>query len=245
MISHAYGCCASFGLVFQVYRRFPDGRVICEWLHAVPALIVDNETSIQEECETLFLELVLDRISRAGKVNLGGNATVLESLLPEGVLDLLKGICDGEVAPCVRKICANLGKKKKLKTSIASSLQDVITASESLWLRNSMPIEMWIAPPGAWQLLSEVSLFTPKAVGWEFLHHQWQLLDKVKHKEEGEVLDRGELNSISWARDRVSLLQTISNISLELPVGPAVDLAGKLFNRIQNFNMHMSEVTAD
>ncbi|XP_010932007.4 condensin-2 complex subunit CAP-D3 isoform X1 [Elaeis guineensis] len=235
---------AALAALSEVYRRFPDGRVISEWLHAVPALIVDNETSIQEECETLFLELVLDRISQAGKVNLGSDATVLESLLPEGILDLLKGICDGEVAPCVRKICANLGKKKKLKTSIASSLQNIITASESLWLRNSMPIEKWIAPPGAWQLLSEVSLFTTKAVDWEFLHHQWQLLDKVNLEEKGEALDGGELTSISWARDRVSLLQTISNVSLELPMGPAVGLAEKLFNCIQNFNMHLSEVDA-
>ncbi|XP_008800873.2 condensin-2 complex subunit D3 [Phoenix dactylifera] len=235
---------AALAALSEVYRRFPDGRVISEWLHAVPPLIVDNETSIQEECETLFLELVLDRISQAGKVNLGTNATDLESLLPEGVLDLLKGICDGEVAPCIKKICASLGKKKKLKNSIASSLQNVITASESSWLRNSMPIEKWIAPPGAWQLLSEVSLFTPKAVDWEFLHHQWQLLDMVNLEEKGEALDRGELNSISWARDRVSLLQTISNVCLELPMGPAVDLAEKLFNRIENFNMHLSEVDA-
>jgi len=37
-------------------------------------------------------------------------------------------------------------------------------------------------------LLSEVSAFTPKAVGWKFLCHHWQLLDQLLAKSE-EILD--------------------------------------------------------
>ncbi|KAJ6852644.1 condensin-2 complex subunit D3 [Iris pallida] len=228
----------------EVYRRFPDDKVISEWLHSVPPLIADNETSIQEECENLFLELVLDRICRSAKVSLGSELTNLESLFPEGILDLLKGICDGEVAPCVKKICASLGKKKKLKPYVATSLQNIISTSETLWQRSSMPIEKWTAPLGAWQLLSEISLFTPKAVDWKFLHHHWKLLDKVNPEKKGEVSDEDEPESISWAGDRVSLLQTISNVSLELPPLPASELADSLLQRIEGFNMHLSEVDA-
>lgn len=100
-----------------------------EWLHSVPRLITDNESSIQEECENLFLELVIDRICRSGSVGLphnratpnGSNAKVksfemeFELLLPEGVLGLLREICNGEVTPWVKKICTSLGKKNKLK----------------------------------------------------------------------------------------------------------------------------------
>lgn len=229
----------------QVYRRFPDDQVTHEWLLAVPPLVVDNETSIQEECENLFLELVLDRISRASKVSLHSDHTDLESLIPEGILNLLKGICDGEVAPCVKKICASLGKKKKLKASVASSLQNIISISESLWLKSSMPIEKWIAPPGAWQLLSEVSLFTPKAVDWKFLHHHWNLLDKANSEETEEFSEGQEANSFSWAGDRVFLLQTISNVSIELPPEPASELAANMLQRVEDFNMNLSEVTSN
>lgn len=104
----------------------------------------------------------------------------IESLYPGGILGILKETCDGEVTPWIRKICTSLGKKKRLKPRIATALQNIITASESLWLSHSMPIEKWTAPPGAWFLLSEISAFLPKEVDWEFLHHHWQLLDKYK-----------------------------------------------------------------
>lgn len=216
--------------------------VINEWLHAVPPLIVDNETSIQEECENLFLELVLDRISRASIASLGNDTTDLESVFPERILELLKGMCDGEVAPCVKKICSSLGKKKKLKASIATALQNIISVSESFWLRSSMPIEKWIAPAGAWQLLSEVSLFTSKSVDWKFLHHHWKLLDSANSEEKEEGLIGEETDSFSWAGDRVFLLQTISNVSVELPPLPASELAADLLKRLEDFNMNLSEV---
>ncbi|KAM0951136.1 putative armadillo-like helical, condensin subunit 1/Condensin-2 complex subunit D3 [Dioscorea sansibarensis] len=235
---------AALSALSEVFRRFPDSRVIDEWLHAVPGMIVDNETSIQEECENFFLELIFDCISRVGKMNLTDDTMDMESPVPKVVLDLLKGVCDGEIAPCIMKICASLGKKKKLKGSIAISLQQVISSSETLWLRNSMPIEKWAAPAGAWQLLSEVSLFTPKSVSWEFLHHHWQLVDKANLKERSELFDGVEANSASWAGDRVYLLQTISNVSIELPPEPAADLAHNLLKRIEDFNMNLSEVDA-
>jgi condensin-2 complex subunit D3 len=49
----------------EAFRTFSAETVITEWLHSVPCQIADNETSIQEECENMFQELVLDRISRA------------------------------------------------------------------------------------------------------------------------------------------------------------------------------------
>lgn len=208
----------------------------------MPPLIADNETSIQEECENLFLELVLDRISRASKVSLSTDAMDLGSVFPEGILELLEGICDGEVAPCVKKMCASLGKKKKLKASVATSLQNIISTSESLWLRSSSPIEKWVAPPGAWQLLSEVSLFAPKSVDWKFLHHHWKLLDKANPREKQEEFDGQEADSFSWAGDRVFLLQTIANVSVELPPLPASELATNLLMRVEDFNMNLSEV---
>ncbi|KAL0921932.1 hypothetical protein M5K25_005883 [Dendrobium thyrsiflorum] len=234
---------AAVSAISEVYRQFPDEGIISEWLHAVPRLTADNETSVQEECENLFLELVLDRISRASHVSISDTAKDLESILPEGVLALLKGICDGEVLPCVRKICTSLGKKKKLKPSIAISLVNIISISESLCMRNCMSIERWTAPIGAWQLLSEVSLFTPKAVEWKFLLHHWKLLDKAK-EDKGGTPDGEEPSSISWARDRVSLLQTISNVSVLLPPVDASDLAADLLRQIDEFNMHLSEVDA-
>ncbi|GFZ21796.1 binding protein [Actinidia rufa] len=252
---------AAVSALSEAFRTFSDDSVTKEWLHSVPRLITDNETSIQEECENLFLELVLDRVSRAGNTNFQNSKSVfygfereIELLFPEGVLGLLKEICNGEVAPWVKKICKSLGKKKRLKPKLASSLQNIIRTSESVWLSHSMPIEKWTAPPGAWLLLSEASAFLSKAVDWEFLCHQWELLDK--YAPDGEVkspLELGladeevvgiESNSVAWAGDRVCLLQTISNVSVDLPPEPAADLAHKLLQRIEEFNMHSTEVNA-
>lgn len=238
-----------------------------EWLHSVPRLIIDNESSIQEECENLFLELVLDRVSRAGSTssphnqsgfhNSNGKSKSVEMEIkmafPEGVLGLLREICNGEVTPWVKKICTNLGKKKRLKPKIAIALQNIIKTSESLWLSHSMPIEKWTAPQGSWLLLSEVSAYLSKAVDWEFLHHHWQLLDKngqgnepkcpIEQGELNEELMDTESNSVAWAGDRVFLLLTISNVSVELPPEPAADLAHNLLKRIEEFNMHSTEVS--
>ncbi|KAJ9181907.1 hypothetical protein P3X46_005951 [Hevea brasiliensis] len=259
---------AAISALSEALRTFSDEIVTIEWLHSVPRLITDNESSIQEECENLFLELVLDRISRAGSVEATysdstfshsnikakGVEREIEALFPEGVLVFLKEICNGEVIPWVRKICTNLGKKKRLKPKLATALQNIIRTSESLWLSHSKPIEKWTAPPGTWFLLSEVSAYLSKAVGWKFLHHHWQLLDKfgpasgfnsssgaenMYEHEEGS-----EPNSVAWAGDRVFLLQTISNVSVELPPESAADLAHNLLKRIEEFNMHSTEVSA-
>lgn len=254
-------------LTSQAFRTFPDETVTMEWLHSVPRLITDNESSIQEECENLFLELVLDRISRAGSTSSPQNESnfhdsslkpkslerEMELLFPDGTLDLLREICNGEVTPWVKKICASLGKKKRLRHKIVIALQNIIKTSESLWLRQSMLIEKWTAPPGAWLLLSEVSAFLSKAVDWEFLHHHWQLLDKYRVRgdlknpfAEGDAHEEEEgteSNSVAWARDRVFLLQTISSVSVELPPEPAADLAHNLLKRIEEFNMHSIEVS--
>ncbi|KAK2645835.1 hypothetical protein Ddye_021030 [Dipteronia dyeriana] len=252
---------AAITALSEASRKFSDQSVTTEWLHSVPPLITDNESSLQEECENLFLELVLDRVSRAGSTNHPHhNSNVkarsilgdIELSFPEGVLGLLKEICNGEVSPWVKKICTSLGKKKRLKPKIAVALQDIIRSSESIWLSHTMPIEKWTAPPGAWFLLSEVSAYLPKAVEWEFLHHHWRLLDKygagVEFKSSFEPEDEHEdgivSNSVSWAGDRVFLLQTISNVSVELPPEPAADLAHNLLNRVEGFDMHPTEVNA-
>ncbi|KAJ9537063.1 LOW QUALITY PROTEIN: hypothetical protein OSB04_029796 [Centaurea solstitialis] len=231
----------------STFRKVDNDNVTKEWLCSVPRLIADNESSIQEECENLFLELVLDRISRAGSNNVHDSSG-------NGVLGLLKEICDGEVAPWVKKICINLGKKKKLRPTIVVSLQNIIRKSEFMWLEDSKPIEKWMAPAGAWFLLSEVSGFLLKAVDWEFLYHHWQLLDK--HESSNTPLEKRQLfqeeeeaaeiesNSVGWAGDRVYLLQTISNVSVELPAEPAADLAHNLLKRIEDFSMHSMEVNA-
>ncbi|KAL7104932.1 hypothetical protein ACP275_07G013100 [Erythranthe tilingii] len=252
----------------EAFRTHSTRLVTSEWVHSVPRLIGDNETSIQEECENLFLELVLDRITRVGsscsanydpiahdakgKKNVSDTET--ELLYPEGVLGLLKEICDTEVSPWVTKICSGLGKKKKLQKRIVTSLQNIIRTSETQWLKNCMPIEKWTAPPGAWFLLSEVSAFLSKAVDWEFLHHHWQLLDKYKSVGQlqsplpGEYAGKDKIDlessSVDWARDRVFLLQAISNVSMELPPEPAADLAQNLLQRLEGFNMHTTEVNA-
>ncbi|MQM18444.1 hypothetical protein Taro_051437, partial [Colocasia esculenta] len=225
----------------EAYRKFKDSRVITEWLLSVPRLIMDNETSVQEECENLFLELVFDWISSVGNGSLSTNGSDHESVFPKGMPVLLKGTCDTEVVPCVKKICASLGKKKKLKHTIASSLQNIITTSESIWINNSMPIEKWTAPPGAWFLLSEVSSFVPKAIDWKFLQHHWELLDQANSTDTSWSINSVDPISVAWAGDRVSLLQTISNVSLELPSEPAAELAHNLLTRVQEFNMHFPE----
>ncbi|KAK3189568.1 hypothetical protein Dsin_029129 [Dipteronia sinensis] len=254
---------AAITALSEAFKKISDQSVTTEWLHSVPPLITDNESSLQEECENLFLELVLDRVSRAGSTNHPHhNSNVkaksivgdIEQSFPEGVLGLLKEICNGEVSPWVKKICTSLGKKKRLKPNIAVALQDIIRSSESIWLSHSMPIEKWTAPPGAWFLLSEVSAYLPKAVEWEFLHHHWRLLDKygagVEFKssfapeDEHEGEDGIVSNSVSWAGDRVFLLQTISNVSVELPPEPAADLAHNLLKRVEGFDMHPTEVNA-
>nr|AGT16728.1 hypothetical protein SHCRBa_258_H24_R_110 [Saccharum hybrid cultivar R570] len=208
---------AALAAISEVFRKFPDEKVMKEWLQAVPPLVIDSETSIQEECENLFLELVLNRICQASNSKLDDDSITLEEVFPEGTLDLLKSICDGEVAPCIKKICASLGKKKKLKPLLASSLQSIITLSESLWLRN---------------------------FDWKFLSHHWKLLDNVGQDNRGKACSQVEPNSVLWAVNRVSLLQTISNVSMELPVKPAAELAQSLLTRIEDFDMNLSEVDA-
>lgn len=234
--------------------------MVFEWLHAVPRLIADNESSIQAECETLFQELLLDRVTRAGCNNLLNKTSTssavgqtleceLESVFPEGVINILKGIFDGEVSLFVKKICTSLGRKKKLKPGIAISLKNIIRASEDLWIKYSRPMEEWTAPSGAWFLLSEVSLFLPDAVDWKFLQHHWKLLDrnvleKEKHRKGSvERSDEVAFESVSWVSDRVYLLQTISNVAIKLPPDAAADLAQDLLARIEGFNMHFTEVT--
>ncbi|KZV42140.1 hypothetical protein F511_28816 [Dorcoceras hygrometricum] len=254
--------------ISEAFRTYSNCLVIKEWMHSVPRLINDNETSIQEECENLFLELVLNRVIKAGSKHPPSHESVphdthgqennfdtnQEFLYTGGILGLLKGICDGEVAPWVKKICSSLGKKKKLRPSICIALKNIISGSEIQWLNNSMPIEKWTAPPGSWFLLSEVSAYVPKAVDWEFLHRHLQHLDK--YKPVGELRgslgqgdpDEGmldiELHSVAWIGDRVFLLQTISNVSVELPPEPAADLAHSFLERLEGFNMHSTEVNA-
>ncbi|CAA6662046.1 unnamed protein product [Spirodela intermedia] len=214
---------AAASALSEAYRKFKDSRVIKEWLHAVPPLIMDNETSIQEECENLFLELVLNWISAVGNAKIICDPPNLESVYSQDVLALLRGTCDFEVAPYVKKICASLGKKRKLKNSIATSLQNIITISESIWTKNSMRIEKWTAPPGAWFILSEISPFVSEAINWKFLHHHWELLDQACSMDMNGSVDKLEPTSVMWAGDRVSLLQTISNVSRELPSKPAAE----------------------
>ncbi|XP_010666569.2 uncharacterized protein LOC104883713 [Beta vulgaris subsp. vulgaris] len=258
---------AAISALSEAFRTFSDRSVIVEWLHSVPRLITDSETSIQEECESLFMELVLDRVSRAGSALSSDVSAVhnsksstrnfekeLAAMYPEGVMDLLSEISNGEVTPWVKKICISLGKKRRLKPKIATALQNIIKTSESLWLLHSMPIENWTAPPGAWLLLSAVSSFLPKAVDWEFLYHHWKLLDKDRVTDDPksctvedimhDTVDGMESNSVGWAGDRVLLLQTISNVSVELSTEPAAQLAHDLLKRVERFNMHSTEVNA-
>ncbi|KAJ8766260.1 hypothetical protein K2173_022319 [Erythroxylum novogranatense] len=258
---------AAMSALSEAFRTHSDESVTIEWLHSVPCLITDNESSIQEECENLFLDLVLDRISRAGSANTPQKGSALSHTnvkskdvekelqlnFSEGILIILREICNGEVMPWVKKICTSLGKKKQLKTKIAGALQNIIRKSESIWLDHSLPLDKWTAPPGAWFLLSEVSNYLPKAIDWEFLHHHWQLLDRhgvtngLNSPTAADLFEgvQGiESNSVAWAGDRVFLLQTISNVSVELPPKSAADLAHNLLKRIEEFNMHSTEVNA-
>ncbi|KAK3435894.1 hypothetical protein EUGRSUZ_C00332 [Eucalyptus grandis] len=259
---------AAVSALSEAFRKFPDGIVATEWLHSVPRLISDNESSIQEECENVFLELVLEKISRVTLAGSPHNYSApyklhdkekdferqIDLLFPNGALGLLREICNGEVVPWIKKICKSLGKKNQLRPVVATALQNMIKASESLWLSQSLPIEKWTAPQGAWFLLSEVSAFLPNAVDWQFLHHHWQLLDKTRlvcekktpltHGDWHDDNDDAEPCSVTWAGDRVFLLQTMSNISLELPPDPAADLAHNLLKRIEGFDMHPTEVNA-
>ncbi|XP_010551076.1 PREDICTED: condensin-2 complex subunit D3 isoform X2 [Tarenaya hassleriana] len=249
---------AAISALSEAFRICTDEIVTVEWLHSVPRMVTDNESSIQEECENVFLELVLERISQAGnalsldKISLSKNSNSkpedlegdTEAMFPEWILAILKGLCNSEVSPWVKKICVNLGKKKRLKPRIALALQCIIKESESFWLRHSMPIDKWTAPAGAWFLLSEVSVYLPKSVEWEFLHHHWQLLDKNELQDGQDDEQSVESNSVTWAGDRVFLLQTISNVSLELPPEPAADLADNLLKKIEDFNLHSAEVDA-
>ncbi|CAD5328058.1 unnamed protein product [Arabidopsis thaliana] len=210
---------AAVSAISEAFRICTDEIVTTEWLHSVPRMIMDNETSIQEECENVFHELVLERILRAGNVLSPDSASLpnnrnttskdldrdIEALFPEGVLVLLRELCNSEVSPWVTKICGSLGKKKRLKPRVALALQCIIKESESLWLSRSMPINRWTAPAGAWFLLSEVSVYLSKSVEWEFLHHHWQLLDKndVQGLDEQGDEQGVECNSSTWAGDRV------------------------------------------
>ncbi|CAN6468839.1 unnamed protein product [Victoria cruziana] len=255
---------AALSALSEVLRRFSDSWVITEWLRSVPQMILDNESSIQAECENMFLELVLDRISRVAAVSKRASLSVepkaslesaLESIFPEGVLLLLKEMCDVDVTSSVKKVCKNLGKKGKLTAAVALALQNIITTSESLWMSRGLGVEKWVAPAGAWMLLSIISEFLPKAVGWMFLKHHWQLLDKPNDLQSeayvtplsnntDEEMEDPDSMSISWAGDRVFLLQTISNVALELPSEAAADLAHNLLSRLEAFDMHLTEVDA-
>ena len=211
------------------------------------------------------MELVIDKVSVAGSrasidASIVPNSITstrnfekyLEEMYPGGVMVLLREMCEGEIIPWVKKICTSLGKKRRFRPRIATALQNIIRTSEALWLSHSLPIENWAAPPGAWLLLSEVSTFLPKAVEWEFLYHHWKLLDKdgstdgFKSQSDDGIMhspvDGMESNSVYWAGDRVLLLQTISNVSVELSPEPAAQLAHDLFKRIEGFNMHSTEV---
>ncbi|KAH7445834.1 hypothetical protein KP509_01G026000 [Ceratopteris richardii] len=254
----------------QMMRKFPaDSKVVKEWFQSVVPLVLDNESSIYEECLSLFEELVLDRIaSVATSKFLGGNRLnplhmdgsilkltaeqELERRIPPGILVMLKGMADDSaVAACVKRVCTCLGKKRRLRAGVVLALQNIITTSRTLWCSHNKEgnsMQNWTAPAGAWLLLSEVSAFVPKAVGWEFLRTHWQLLEK----ETQDLNPRGSSAKKShtvgpfaaWAVDRVHLLQTISNVAVELPPDAAADLAAELLERLEGFSMDPSEVGA-
>ncbi|KAL2628612.1 hypothetical protein R1flu_013298 [Riccia fluitans] len=242
----------------EVLRKFPgDIRVIREWLRSALPLAFDNETSLQDECLDLFEQLVVDRISlistlklpRGNQRNSSANGISqtardtqhhnddVEKLVPVGALALLTEVSDGgSIASCVKRICISLGKKKRIRPGLALALQNLIAAHSS--------------PDGAWFFLSEVSSFTPKAVGWEFLRTHWQLLDDsssssqessqgTEHSGNGSARENSK-----WAENRVHLLQTISNVAIELPPDAADNLATELFGRLRAFDMHPAEVGA-
>ncbi|KAG6549944.1 hypothetical protein Mapa_008455 [Marchantia paleacea] len=243
----------------EVLRKFPgDLRVAREWLRSALPLAFDNETTLQDECLNLFEELVVDRVSLISTLKLPRSKLLHKTgrgisqssqdtqelndddvgkLLPIGALGILKEMADGSsISSCVKRICFSLGKKKRLRPGVALALQNLISAHRS--------------PDGAWFFLSEVSEFVPKAVGWEFLRTHWQLLDGRENgraKEQGSETLEGTVprgNSSKWAVNRVHLLQTISNVAVELPPDAAADLASELLERLQAFDMHSAEVGA-
>lgn len=154
-----------------------------EWLKSALPLAFDNEQSLQDECLSLFEELVLDKITLISTLHLPKfscssgiremsasqevqHEKAVEGLLPVGALSLLKEMADGSsISSCVTRICTSLGKKKRVRPGVALALQSLISAHRS--------------SDGAWFLLSEVTAFVPKAVGWEFLRTHWKLLDKT------------------------------------------------------------------
>ncbi|OAE23585.1 hypothetical protein AXG93_4316s1160 [Marchantia polymorpha subsp. ruderalis] len=250
---------SALAAISEVLRKFPgDLRVAREWLRSALPLAFDNETTLQDECLNLFEELVVDRVSLISTLKLPRSKLLhktgrgihqssqdtqelndddVEKLLPIGALGILKEMADGSsISSCVKRICFSLGKKKRLRPGVALALQNLISAHRS--------------PDGAWFLLSEVSEFVPKAVGWEFLRTHWQLLDGRENgraKGQGSETLEGTLprgTSSKWAVNRVHLLQTISNVAVELPPDAAADLASELLERLQAFDMHSAEVGA-
>ncbi|CAM6126204.1 unnamed protein product [Calypogeia fissa] len=245
---------AALSAFSEVMRRFPgDAKVAREWLKCALPLAFDNEQSLQDECLCLFEELVLDKITFISTLNLPKfqcasgqreastsqekqDDKVVERLVPVGTLDLLKEMADGSsISSCVTRICTSLGKKKRIRPGVALALQSLISAHRS--------------PDGAWFLLSEVTAFVPKAVGWEFLRTHWKLLDKkdncsIDDPQQPSDGDKPSGNLATWAVNRVHLLQTISNVAVELPPDAAVELATELLDRLKAFDMHPAEVGA-
>ncbi|MCO5568222.1 hypothetical protein L7F22_021918 [Adiantum nelumboides] len=260
---------AAMGALSEVMRKFPaETKVVGEWFRSVMPLVLDNESSIYEESLNLFEELVVDRVAAVasskflggGKLNplhMDGNILKLSSeqelerRMPPGVLVVLKGMADDSaVATCIKRVVTCLGKKKRLRAGVVLALQNIITSSRALWCKTAATSSQtcWIAPAGAWLLLAEVSAFVPKAVGWEFLRTHWQLLEKEESISVLEALPSGKkktaVNFAAWAADRVHLLQTISNVAVELPPDAAADLAAELLERLEGFSMDPTEVGA-
>ena len=177
----------------------------------------------------------------------------LEKCLPPGILVALKAMADDSaVASCTKRACTSLGKRKRLRAGITLALQNIIAASKALWFsyhkEGISSQEYWTAPPGAWLLLAEVSAFIPKAVGWEFLRTHWQLLDKHKSSSvtpkspKTVPQNKSVVHFADWAVARVHLLQTISNVAVELPPDAAADLATELLECLERFDMEPMEV---
>ncbi|GJX66493.1 condensin-2 complex subunit D3 [Tanacetum coccineum] len=80
-----------------------------------------------------------------------------------------KGVSENHLNTSSKVSSAMAGARAEVTAK--SVLRDVNQADSKL-------IEKWLAPTGAWFLLSEVSGYLLKAVDWEFLYHHWQLLDK-------------------------------------------------------------------
>ncbi|KAL6343915.1 hypothetical protein AAG906_027687 [Vitis piasezkii] len=246
---------AAISALSEAFKTFPDGNVTTEWLHSIPRLITDNESSIQEECENLFLELVLDRVSRAGSTVSAHKKLVcndlnaktkslemeIELLFPGGVLVLLKEICNGEVAPWVKKICTSLGKKKRLKPKIAVALQGMIKASESLWLSHSMPIEKWTALLGPGFFYQRCQSSSQK---------QWTgsssiiIGSSLTRMEQGLNLGIASCPILLLGLEIVFSIENNFQCFCGTAPEPAAALGHNLLTRIEEFNMHSTEVNA-